>query len=240
MRYLRALGFVLISFLVMGVSAPAKAVTLTKNQYTILNKAQFYGQMIGFPETIQAMVLQESSAGAGGRIGDDGNSIGVMQMKPSTAKWVTGKYTWLPQYENNYEYAQALLDDNYALLIGSLYFKECYKASHNWRRAVVCYNSGLRGASKMSVAKINSNKYLHNVKRRLKFVQKIRSVAMSDTYHHKNQKANKLGKDFSAKYNCDKGYGAGTGKLPKKLAKRERRQVGKKLVSKWVKENPIV
>ena len=38
------------------------------------------------------------------------------------------------------------------------------------------------------------------------------------------------GYDFGAKYNCDKGYNAGTGKAPKKLANKERRKNATKQV----------
>ena len=173
MKYFHSLIFIIAGFLFLIASFPVQA--LTHQQKEILDKAQFYGQMVGAPETIQAIVLQESSAGNAGRIGDDGNSIGIMQMRPSTAAWVSSKYSWLPQYKTEFEYAQALLNDNYALLVGALYFKECSKVYHNWRQAVVCYNTGIRGASKMKSSKINSHKYLTNIKRRLKYVRKYRS-----------------------------------------------------------------
>ena len=38
------------------------------------------------------------------------------------------------------------------------------------------------------------------------------------------------GYDFGAKYKCDKGYGAGTGKTPKDLADSERRNQSKKII----------
>jgi len=53
---------------------------------------------------------------------------------------------------------------------------------------------------------------------------------MSRTKHHRMQKANKCGVDFGARYNCDKQHGGGTGPYTKKLAAKERRSEGKKIV----------
>lgn len=51
---------------------------------------------------------------------------------------------------------------------------------------------------------------------------------MSDT-----KKGSKpLGYDFGSKYDCDKGYCAGIGSVPKKLANKERRKVAKKDIEK--------
>lgn len=43
------------------------------------------------------------------------------------------------------------------------------------------------------------------------------------------------GYDFGAKYSCDKGYSAGTGKAPKKLASKERRSEATKQIHKEMK-----
>ena len=53
---------------------------------------------------------------------------------------------------------------------------------------------------------------------------------MSRTKHHRSQKHAKCGQDFGAKYQCDKGYSAGTGAIPKELANTERRIDGIKIV----------
>ena len=60
---------------------------------------------------------------------------------------------------------------------------------------------------------------------------------MSRTRHHKEQKRNNWGKDFGAKYKCDKGYAAGTGPVPKDLADKERRNEGKKIILTELQDN---
>lgn len=59
---------------------------------------------------------------------------------------------------------------------------------------------------------------------------------MSRTYHHRNQKVIKGGVDFGARYNCDRGYCAGTGPYPKHLARRERRNESKKFILNALRE----
>ena len=53
---------------------------------------------------------------------------------------------------------------------------------------------------------------------------------MSRTTHHKNQRSNKWGLDFGARYSCDKGYGGGFGWFAKHLANRERRNESKSII----------
>ncbi len=53
---------------------------------------------------------------------------------------------------------------------------------------------------------------------------------MSRTKHHKNQRSNKWGLDFGAKYNCDKGYRGCHGHFAKLLANKERRNKSKKII----------
>ena len=50
---------------------------------------------------------------------------------------------------------------------------------------------------------------------------------MARTYHHKGQRVNKCGLDFGAKYNVNKCYGAGSGRVPKEAAHREMRNDAK-------------
>lgn len=50
---------------------------------------------------------------------------------------------------------------------------------------------------------------------------------MARTYHHKGQRGNKCGLDFGAKYNVNKYYGAGSGRVPKDAAHREMRNDAK-------------
>lgn len=53
---------------------------------------------------------------------------------------------------------------------------------------------------------------------------------MARTRHHGNQRSNKTGVDFGARYKCDKGYSAGTGSIPKDFADTERRQESKAII----------
>lgn len=59
---------------------------------------------------------------------------------------------------------------------------------------------------------------------------------MSRTKHHRSQRNNKCGVDFGARYNCDKGYHAGTGAGAKQLADQERRHIDKLTVKQGLEE----
>ena len=155
----------LLASFVSSLSLSAAATILTPSQVTLLNVAKMTGALISHPETIQAILLVESSAGIGGRIGDDGRSLGVMQMKPATAMYVTAKYKWLPKLKDEAAYAARLLtDDAYAILLGTLYFKECIKRHVLWSKAVVCYNVGLAG-------NVNATKYLTKIRKQIEVLR---------------------------------------------------------------------
>jgi len=53
---------------------------------------------------------------------------------------------------------------------------------------------------------------------------------MARTRHHRNQRENKCGVDFGARYKCNKGYSAGTGSIPKDFADAERRKESKAII----------
>jgi hypothetical protein len=59
---------------------------------------------------------------------------------------------------------------------------------------------------------------------------------MGKTYHHKNQRKNKCGYDYGAKYDCDRGYCQPKGPEGKNLADRERRNKSKKLIQQELEE----
>ncbi len=165
--------------LLMVLMIPSLAHALTTEQEDILDMAKMYGEGVGMPETIQSIVLQESSAGAGGKIGDDGSSVGIMQMSPYTAQYVARKYQYIQELTPE-QHATALFNNDYALLTGALYFKECYdkfkkyKGHWAWRYAVVCYNAGMTGAERMSKVEINTHPYLQKIRERLQFVREYR------------------------------------------------------------------
>ena len=53
---------------------------------------------------------------------------------------------------------------------------------------------------------------------------------MSRTYHHKEQRKNKGGLDFGARYECDKHYSTQANKESKDIARSERRNLSKRVI----------
>lgn len=59
---------------------------------------------------------------------------------------------------------------------------------------------------------------------------------MSNTRHHRGQRANKAGHDFGKRYKCDKHWSGGTGRVPKTLAHKEMRNESKVIIQRELNE----
>lgn len=151
---------------------PAQATEWSKYQILVLSEAMYYGNRIGFPETLQAIVLQESLLGIVHNdfvIGDIGNgfgkrSYGVCQVKLATAQFVI-KYFDLPiqNFPEELLIARLITDRDFNLMIASHYFKYLYGYFQNWEAAVVAYNRG-PGWVEKNREKVSGNKYLQSIR----------------------------------------------------------------------------
>jgi hypothetical protein len=146
---------------------------LKPKQIKLLALAKKEGEKIGFPETIQAILLQESLAGLLGPVGDKGNGFGKrsycpMQVKIVAARDVLKVYPDLGTWETNEELiAELLTNDKFCIKIGSLYFDLLYKNTKNWNKALLAYNKGLHG-SRLG----DSNNYVFKIKQKINGVVK--------------------------------------------------------------------
>lgn len=122
-------------------------------QRKILLTATIEGHRVGWPETVQAIAIQETHAGTYkwtryGIVGDRGagfgqKSYGVMQVKIETAKDVLKRYPYLGSFETDEHLMVALLtDDEFNIRIAAHYFKMLYERFGDWRKAVTSYNAG--------------------------------------------------------------------------------------------------
>ena len=138
----------------------------TPEQRKLMEMAFHIGKEIGFPETIQSILLQETQAGAyGDRIGDINlpigkRSYGVMQVKVATARKVLKKYPKLVEkyfpvrkelkrVRDEEIIIKLIQDDEFNIRLASLNFLMHRKASKNWAQAVVAYNTGQGKANKI-------------------------------------------------------------------------------------------
>jgi len=141
-----------------------KGTKYTSEQTHLMTTAFHVGKEVGFPETIQSLLLQETRAGAyGDRIGDlnlptGKRSYGVMQIKVATARKVLNNYKKLvPEYFPTRKTYKRLRDeeiiveliknDEFNIRLAALNFALHRKRSKNWSHAVVAYNTGQRGAN---------------------------------------------------------------------------------------------
>jgi len=147
-----------------------KGIKYTPEQRKLMTMAYYIGKEVGFPETIQSFLLQETRAGAlGDRIGDVNlpigkRSYGVMQMKVATARKVLRKYPELvPNYfpnRKNYKRVRdeeiiikLIQDDEFNMRLAALNFAMHRQLSKSWAQAVVAYNTGQGAANQISEPK---------------------------------------------------------------------------------------
>jgi len=158
-----------------------KSIKYTTQQQKLLTDAFRIGKEVGFPETIQSLLLQETRAGAyGDRIGDISlpvgkRSYGVMQIKEATARKVLKKRAdiVLKYFPKRKTYKRLrgeeiiiklIQDDEFNIRLAALNFAMHRERSQNWAHAVVAYNTGQFAANKIQDHK-QHDYYNHVVKK---------------------------------------------------------------------------
>jgi len=159
-----------------------KGTKYTPSQRKLMEMAFHIGKEIGFPETVQSFLLQETLAGAyGDRIGDTNlpigkRSYGVMQMKVATALKVLKSYPMLvtkyfpsrkklKRIRDEELIIKLIQDDEFNIRLASLNFLIHRKASKSWAQSVVAYNTGQGAANQISEPK--KHKYYGRILKRL-------------------------------------------------------------------------
>lgn len=163
-----------------AITSNARPIALSSQQIQYLLMAREAGGSIGWPETMESIVWQESSIGRF-KIGDDGKSLGVAHVQVDTAISIMKKYQWVPQMSSKTRHERMKIahrlihDDRYNLLIASLYFNDCYQQFQDWRRALICYNGGAALAAQYRSRDLNSFSYVVAIKLRLRELREEKS-----------------------------------------------------------------
>jgi hypothetical protein len=139
------------------------------------------GEEVGHPETIQALMLQETNAGRAGLVDNNlppnKRSFGIMQMQPGTAKAVLNQYPELrDQYFPGYRaitdrsIITLLLTNNEACIrIAAYHYKDLMeRARGNWSKAVASYNLGIGGVQR--IRDVANFGYVQSVRTKLKSI----------------------------------------------------------------------
>jgi len=151
-------------------------------QRNLLTLAWHIGKEVGYPETVQSILLQETLAGKlGNRIGDTvlptmKRSYGVMQVKAGTARQVLRlnpdlRKKYFPQFKSEKKIRdeeiiiQLIQDDVFTIKVAALYFAHQRRFAKSWSVAVVAYNQGLGGARHLTAPK--EHKYYRKIVQRL-------------------------------------------------------------------------
>lgn len=159
---------------------------LTQEQIALLTLAYHVGKATGMPETLQAILMQETLAGKLGRVDPHQVSFGVTQVKPVTAMDMVNRYLRtkgsfkkvnligyrFSAKKTLSEYKKALLnDDLYALMVAAITITDLLERTPTWRQAVVAYNTGVAGSFRLSKHGLNNHAYLLGVKQKLKTIR---------------------------------------------------------------------
>jgi hypothetical protein len=151
-------------------------ISLTKDQVRILKLAYIEGSKVGFPETLQAIVWQETKAGnynanRYGIVGDSHlgsvgkRSYGPAQVRLETAWDVLKEYPELGSFKNDENLLVALLtDDHFNISIAAHYLKmQLGRFNSNWKKSILAYNVGPSNVKRYGLAR-DPNKYVDRVK----------------------------------------------------------------------------
>jgi len=132
---------------------PTVAMDFDPSQLHLLAVARAEGILIGYPETIQAILLQETLAGKLGKtdygyVGDLNKAIGkksygVMQVQLGTAKDALKHMGILHKFRSDEEIIVALMTDpTFCIEIATWHFKWLLDRGLSWKDAVRAYNAG--------------------------------------------------------------------------------------------------
>jgi len=174
------------------ITKDSDVMKLTLDQEALLAKAKVVGEQIGLPETLQVILLQETWGGKFSMTSSDGLSYGVLQIKPSTAKYITEKHKTdliLEDKGSLEDYKQALLTDHdYSLKVGAAYVAMLHEMTDkDWKRTVVSYNWGPTGARNLSDNQIVSTNYYKEIAEKMKVVRdfnKLTELKLSEANNH--------------------------------------------------------
>lgn len=169
------------------IEVAASAPVLHHNLASNLKKAYFVGREIGNPETIEAILLQESTGRSTDPIGNKNapvgkRSYGLMQLQVVAARSILGREPKLvQQYFPGRKYSSIADEEIIALLLTNdeaniriaahhfkLYLNLC---DGDWNKAVAAYNTGIGGVNNIE----NPAEYQYVVSIKTKLESEVRS-----------------------------------------------------------------
>lgn len=174
---------IIISFFICPTVLAQSQQSFTKEQQKLLILVHNVWKEVGYPETGQSILLQETYAGMyGNGVGDRHSpvgkrSYGIMQIKVITVRTVVARFPELKQHYfasrnmanvSDEEIIVMLITDNQfnATVAAKNFYLLMTKSNNDWARSVAAYNTGWGGAVKMRHPK--RFKYVTLIERHLK------------------------------------------------------------------------
>jgi len=150
--------FLLAIFMIAPINAKAD---ITHNQRVIIAQCFEIGNLYLFGNTVFAIAGVESSWGVS-RIGDNGESLGVMQIKFKTAKWFLAEKLDIIIKDKKLR-KMLLNDDEFNINLGCLYLQYLMnKFNGNYLKAILAYNVGASSVHKHGL-KYDPQRYLEKI-----------------------------------------------------------------------------
>jgi len=153
----------------------------TGEQHKVLDLAKAEGLEAQFPETIQAIALQESLAGHIGRHGDihfkdwKKRSYGVMQVRFTTAKWILHRKFGSHIYTDAGLLHNLTYNDKFNIFVARIYWQYLYNQfrGHDmrWTKSVLAYNAGIGNVLKHGLS-FDPNQYIKHIHERIKSIRR--------------------------------------------------------------------
>lgn len=136
------------------------ALTLAINLFAISEKEVYAiaSHYTNYSSTIVAIAKQESSLGKQ-ILGDDGKSLGLMQLQVATVQWIATKdksIAWLALLPKKTLQTLLLRSDTLSIQVTCIHF-EYWRKRYGWEKAISKHNGGF-----------NNLTYINKIKKRMK------------------------------------------------------------------------
>ena len=159
----------IICFLLLFIS-PAFAgdffMELDSDQIETIYYAEQAGKEIGYPETLVAIVWQETHAGSFLKVGSSGE-LGAFQIKYKTAKYMLEKEGVAGLFTPDQLLYNLIFNKKFNATVAKLYFSYLinkYKDEPaGWSKAVLAYNVGPTSVNKYGLSR-DPNNYVHHIR----------------------------------------------------------------------------
>lgn len=123
-----------------------------------------------FTQIFQAILFQESSL-CRTKVGLDRTSYGCGQVRQATAEFILHRHVSIYRLQH---------DNRFNMIVAARYLHYCLDQFTNWKRGVICYNTGKSFASRVRFP--DRVRYLHYIKHRMLELGQLSPQMLGETH----------------------------------------------------------